>query len=63
MPPGLETRLISTVTGKPARPGDPNAKFEIFMANNLPDEDRSDATDAPPSESPTEKDKPDDSLF
>jgi penicillin-binding protein 1A len=63
MPPGLETRLISTVTGKPARPGEPNAKFEIFMANNLPSDDGSDTADTPPSEIPTEKDKPDDSLF
>jgi penicillin-binding protein 1A len=61
MPPGLETRLISTVTGKPARPGDPNAKFEIFMADHLPEENTD--TETPPTETPAEKEKADDSLF
>jgi penicillin-binding protein 1A len=61
MPPGLETRLISTVTGKPARPGDPNAKFEIFMADHLPEENSD--TETPPTETPAEKEKTDDSLF
>ena len=59
-PPGLETRLISTVTGKPARPGDPNAVFETFIAGQVPEADANDSVEPPPQE---EQEKPDDSLF
>jgi penicillin-binding protein 1A len=62
-PPGLETRLVSSATGKPARPGDTNAIFEIFMADNLPDSEPADSNEVAPNELPADKDKTDDSLF
>jgi len=63
MPSGLETRLISSVTGKLARPGSPNSVFEIFMAEHLPEADASDTNEPMPSETSNGKEKPDDSLF
>jgi penicillin-binding protein 1A len=63
MPSGLETRLVSSVTGKPVRPGDPNAIFEVFMANNLPDSDVSESGESAPSEPGSEREKTDESLF
>jgi penicillin-binding protein 1A len=37
-PPGLVTMRVSADTGLAARPGDPNAIFETFMAGHLPAE-------------------------
>jgi penicillin-binding protein 1A len=62
-PPGLETRLVSSTTGKPARPGDANTVFEIFMADHLPESEPRDTDIAEPNESPADKEKTDDSLF
>jgi len=35
-PPGIVTMRISADTGRAARPGEPNAIFETFMAGHLP---------------------------
>jgi penicillin-binding protein 1A len=37
-PPGLVTMRISADSGLAARPGEPNAIFETFMAGHLPAE-------------------------
>ena len=37
-PPGLVSMRISADTGLAARPGEPNAIFETFMAGHLPAE-------------------------
>jgi penicillin-binding protein 1A len=42
-PPGLVSMRISADTGLAARPGDPNAIFETFMAGRLPAEAQVDA--------------------
>ena len=36
-PDGIVDRLIDRSTGKPATPGDPNAVFEYFRAENAPE--------------------------
>lgn len=38
VPPGLVTMRISADSGRTARPGDPNAIFETFIAGHLPPE-------------------------
>jgi penicillin-binding protein 1A len=43
-PPGLVSMRISADTGLAARPGEPNAIFETFMAGHLPAEAEVDAT-------------------
>jgi penicillin-binding protein 1A len=43
-PPGLVSMRISADTGFAARPGEPNAMFETFMAGHLPPEPPSDGT-------------------
>jgi penicillin-binding protein 1A len=40
-PPGIVTVKINTESGKRARPGDPNAIFEFFREENLPEQDHS----------------------
>jgi penicillin-binding protein 1A len=43
-PPGLVSMRISADTGFAARPGEPNAMFETFMAGHLPPEAPADGT-------------------
>lgn len=59
-PPGLVSMRISADTGLAARPGDPNAIFETFMAGHLPPQAEFDS--ALPGEDEENKEK-DDSLF
>jgi len=61
-PPGLVSMRISADTGLAARPGDPNAIFETFMAGHLPAEPQLDSTLGEQQEGAEEK-KDDDSLF
>lgn len=61
-PSGLETRLISSVTGRAARPGDADAIFETFIAGTAPDGNGADAP-APDAADPREKKDDQDSLF
>ncbi|HEY6642999.1 penicillin-binding protein 1A [Povalibacter sp.] len=44
-PPGLVTMRVSADTGMAARPGEPNAIFETFMAGHLPPESEGDGSD------------------
>ncbi len=59
-PPGLVSMRISADTGLAARPGDPNAIFETFMAGHLPPQAEVDS--ALPGDEDEEQ-KKDDSLF
>lgn len=59
-PPGLVSMRISADTGLAARPGDPNAIFETFMAGHLPPQAEIDS--ALPGDA-DEEEKKDDSLF
>jgi penicillin-binding protein 1A len=59
-PSGLVNLRISAATGKPARPGDPDAMFETFMAHNVPE---SDPADVDLDATQTDEKSPDDSLF
>jgi penicillin-binding protein 1A len=62
-PPGLVSMRISADTGLAARPGDPDAIFETFMAGHLPPQAEVD-TALPTSEAGEEKkDESEDSLF
>jgi penicillin-binding protein 1A len=62
-PPGLVSMRISADTGLAARPGDPNAIFETFMAGHLPPQAEVD-TALPSNEGdPENKDESEDSLF
>jgi penicillin-binding protein 1A len=63
-PPGLVSMRISSETGLAARPGEPNAIFETFIAGHLPPEAPVDVTsyDASPSDR-SEEEKEEDSLF
>jgi penicillin-binding protein 1A len=45
-PPGIVTMRISADTGLAARPGEPNAIFETFMAGHLPAEAEGDGSPA-----------------
>ena len=58
-PPGVVTMRISSVTGKITGASDPNAIFEKFMANHLPDATPEDFNELPPGD----KEKSEDSLF
>jgi penicillin-binding protein 1A len=60
-PPGLVSMRISADTGLAARPGDPNAIFETFMAGHLPAEPQLDSALGEGQQDPEEK--KDDSLF
>jgi penicillin-binding protein 1A len=60
-PSGLVSMRVSTVTGKPARPGDPDTTLEMFMAEHVPGGDDRDTES--PHEDANPNDKPDDSLF
>lgn len=62
-PPGLVTMLVSKVTGKPARPGDPNAIQEIFFADHLPENDAADPVVRDTNGTPSDAEKPNESLF
>jgi penicillin-binding protein 1A len=59
-PPGLVSMRISADTGLAARPGDPSAIFETFMAGHLPPQAEVDSA-LPGDED--EEEKKDDSLF
>jgi penicillin-binding protein 1A len=59
-PPGLVSMRVSADTGLAARPGDPDAIFETFMAGHLPAESQDDAQ-APLSQSSERADA--DSIF
>ena len=61
-PPGLVSMRISADTGLAARPGDPNAIFETFMAGHLPAEPQLDSALGEGQQDSEEK-KDDDSLF
>ncbi|MGH8177001.1 MAG: penicillin-binding protein 1A [Steroidobacter sp.] len=62
-PPGLVSMRISADTGLAARPGEPNAIFETFMAGHLPAETAVDAgLQSPDGETRSEEDD-DESLF
>jgi penicillin-binding protein 1A len=61
-PPGLVSMRISADTGLAARPGEPNAIFETFMAGHLPAEPQLDSTLGESQEGADDK-KEDDSLF
>jgi len=61
-PSGLVSMRVSTVTGKPARPGDPNTILEMFMADHVPSSDAGSEPDHATDEL-NPGDKPDDSLF
>lgn len=51
-PPGIVTVKINTESGKRARPGDPNAIFEFFREENLPEQDHSTTIENSTSTSP-----------
>lgn len=61
-PPGLVSMRISADTGLAARPGDPDAIFETFMAGHLPPQAEVD-TALPAGQSDEENKESDDSLF
>jgi len=61
-PPGLVSMRISADTGLAARPGDPDAIFETFMAGHLPAEPQLDSALGEGQQDSEEK-KEDDSLF
>ena len=60
--PGLLSMPISPDTGLAARPGDPDAIFETFMAGHLPPQAEVD-TALPAGQSDEENKESDDSLF
>jgi penicillin-binding protein 1A len=60
-PPGLVSMRISADTGLAARPGDPNAIFETFMAGHLPPQSEVDT--ALPTGEEEQHNNDDDSLF
>jgi penicillin-binding protein 1A len=62
-PPGLVSMRISADTGFAARPGEPNAIFETFMAGHLPPEAPSDGSISTDFDSDAEQPNGDDSLF
>ena len=62
-PPGLVSMRISADTGFAARPGEPNAIFETFMAGQLPPEAPLDGSIPLDFESDAEQTDGDDSLF
>lgn len=62
-PPGLVSMRISADTGFAARPGEPNAIFETFMAGHLPPEAPSDGSMPIDFGGESEQDDEDDSLF
>jgi penicillin-binding protein 1A len=61
-PPGLVSMRISADTGLAARPGEPNAIFETFIAGHLPAEPQLDSTLGESQDDADEK-KEDDTLF
>jgi penicillin-binding protein 1A len=61
-PPGLVSMRISADTGMAARPGEPNAIFETFMAGHLPPEPQTDSVN-PSNETQTEEPSTNESLF
>ena len=62
-PPGLVSMRISADTGLAARPGEPNAIFETFMAGHLPAEPQLDSAMGEGQEGSEEQKQEDDSLF
>jgi penicillin-binding protein 1A len=62
-PPGVVTMRISADTGFAARPGEPDAIFEMFMAGHLPPQSLSDGDDMNLEGSAASEAGGDDSLF
>jgi penicillin-binding protein 1A len=62
-PPGLVSMRISADTGLAARPGDPNAIFETFMAGHLPPQAEVDTALPTGDDARDDKDDDEDSLF
>lgn len=62
-PPGLVSMRISAETGYAARPGEPNAMFETFMAGHLPPEAPADGSLPIDMESDSEQTESNESLF
>lgn len=62
-PPGLVSMRISADTGLAARPGEPNAIFETFMAGQLPPEAQTDDATLQGLPKKDEEEEEDDSLF
>lgn len=62
VPPGLVTMRISPETGEPARPGDPEAIFETFIAGHVPSGNSGLGETGDPGSTPTE-DRGSDALF
>jgi penicillin-binding protein 1A len=59
-PAGIVTMRISRTTGKPARAGEGDTTFEVFLPDHLPEQSATDTTEGEPNQ---EKDKTDDPLF
>jgi penicillin-binding protein 1A len=62
-PPGLVTMRVSADTGLAARPGDPDAIFETFMAGHLPAEAGSEGTAGTASGASPSEQTSDESIF
>jgi penicillin-binding protein 1A len=62
-PPGLVSMRISADTGLAARPGEPNAIFETFMAGHLPAEPQLDNTLEQAQDGTEQRKQDEDSLF
>ena len=53
-PPGIATVRIDPDTGKQAAPGQSNAIFEIFRAENVPDTETSESSSYSPGNGPSD---------
>jgi penicillin-binding protein 1A len=62
-PPGLVTMRISSQTGLAARPGEPDAVFEYFMAGHLPPQPESDGIPGMADSESRSESQRDESLF
>jgi penicillin-binding protein 1A len=62
-PPGLVTMRISSQTGLAARPGEPDAVFEYFMAGHLPPQPEGDGSPGPTEGESSGESRRDESLF
>ena len=62
-PPGIVSMRVSADTGLAARPGEPNAIFESFIAGHLPAEAAIDSALPDPDSDPDSDDEAEESLF
>jgi penicillin-binding protein 1A len=62
-PPGLVTMRISSQTGLAARPGEPDAAFEYFMAGHLPPQPEGEGTPGAIEGGSSGESRRDESLF